>query len=138
MLIVDDHAPMREAIRVCIQRSFPELDVIEAPDGANALKRVEAHRPALVLIKINLPDANGLDVMRAIKMLLPATFIAAISIDTSAHLCSQAVVAGAADIIHSDKLFESLVPFVGAAVTLTNWMNRVKSDSLITAGLPSL
>ncbi|HUR41687.1 MAG TPA: response regulator [Verrucomicrobiae bacterium] len=129
VLIVDDHAPMREAIGVCIKRSFPRLCVIEAPDGATALRHVEAHRPSLVLVDIILPDANGLDLTRDIRKLSPATIVAAISIDTSADMPARAIAAGAADCIGKDKLFESLVPLVGAAVSVMNWMNTPESPS---------
>lgn len=136
VLIVEDHTPMREAIRDCIKSSFPGLSVIEAPDGATALKRVEAHRPSLVLMDINLPDANGLDLTRDIRKLRPTTIVAAISIDTSADMPARAWAAGAAEFIGKDKLFKALVPLVGAAVTLSNWMNGSGSDSSITAESP--
>jgi DNA-binding NarL/FixJ family response regulator len=135
VLIVEDHTPMREAIRACIERSFPGLCVIEAPDGANALKQVEAHRPSLVLMDINLPDANGLDLTRDIAKRRPSTIVAAISIDTSADLPARARAAGAAEFICKDNIFGRLVPLVGAAVMLTNWVND-GSDSSITAELP--
>lgn len=136
VLIVEDHAPMREALRACIEHAFPGLSIVEAPDRATALKGVEAHRPSLVLMDINLPDANGLDLTREILNLWPTAFVAAISVDASADLSARARAAGAVEFISKDKLFHSLVPLVGAAVTLTNWMSGFKSDSMITAESP--
>lgn len=130
VLIVDDHAPMREAIRVCIQRSFPGLCVIEAPDGVTAMRHVEAHRPSLVLMDIDLPDADGLDLTRNIKKLRPSTFVAAISIDTSADMPARASAAGASDYVGKDQLFRALVPLVGAAITLANWMDRIEPGAV--------
>ena len=95
VLIVDDHVPMREAIRACIEHAFPGLPVIEAPDGATALKCAEAHRPCLVLMDINLPDANGLDLTRDILKQWPCTFVAGISIDTGVDLPERVLAAGA-------------------------------------------
>lgn len=132
MLIVEDHAPMREAMRVLIERSFPGLSVIEAPDGATALKVVEAHEPSFVLMDINLPDAHGLDLMRDILKQWPDTFVAAISMDTSADLPERVRAAGALDFIGKDKLFTTLLPLVGAAVTMTNWRKDLESHSAIT------
>ena len=133
VLIVEDHAPMREALRACIARAFPQLSIVEAPDRATALKGVEAHRPLLVLMDINLPDANGLDLTREILNRWPTAFVAAISVDASADLSARAQAAGAVEFISKDKLFHSLVPLVGAAVTLKNWMSSFKSDSMIAA-----
>ena len=132
MLIVEDHAPMRQAIRVCIERSFPGLSVTEAPDGATALKYVEAHCPSLVVMDINLPDSSGLDLTRDILKQWPCTFIAAISIDTSADLAARVRSAGASEFIGKDELFERLLPLVGAAVTLTNWMKGLEFHYAIT------
>ncbi|GAB3479186.1 response regulator [Polaromonas eurypsychrophila] len=136
VLIVEDHAPMREAIRVCIERFYPGLSVIEAPDGATALRYVEAHCPSIVFMDINLPDANGLDLTREILKKWPRTFVAAISIDTSADLPEQVRAAGAVEFIAKDKLFERLLPLVGAAVTLRNWMEDLECQSAITDGSP--
>ena len=132
MLIVEDHAPMREAIRVCIESAFPGLSVIEAPDGVTALKAVEAHGPCLVLMDINLPDVNGLDLTRDILKQWPGTFVAAISIDTSADFCERARAAGAVQFIGKDDLFRTLLPLVGSAVTLRNWMEDLESHCAVT------
>ena len=108
VLIVEDHAPMREAMRVCIEGSFPGLSVIEAPNGATALKYVKAHCPSPALMDINLPDANGLDLTRDILKQWPGTFVAATSIDTSADLSKRA---RAADAVHSSARTISLKRF---------------------------
>lgn len=123
ILIVDDQAPMRDAIRHYIARSFPKLCVIEAPDGAAALEHVKAYHPALVLMDINLPDANGLDLTRDIRKLCPPTVVAAISIDTSAHISAQALAAGAVAFIGKDRLFDELTTLIGGVMTLRSWMN---------------
>ena len=136
VLIVDDHAPMREAIRACIERAFPGLSIVEAPDRATALKGVEAHCPSLVLMDMNLPDANGLDLTREILNRWPAAFVAAISVDASADLSARAQAAGAVEFISKDKLFHSLVPLVGAAIAVTKWMSSFKSDSMIRGEHP--
>lgn len=136
VLIVEDHAPMREAIRVLIERSFPGLVVIEAPDGATALKVVEAHEPSLVLMDINLPDANGLDLTRDIVKQWPGTFVVAISMGTSADLPERVKAAGAVQFIGKDTLFTTLLPLVGAALTMTNWVKGLESPSAITDESP--
>ena len=122
VLIVEDHAPMRTALYDLIRHSFPKLRVIDAYDGASALAHFEAHRPSFVLMDINLPDANGLDLTRTIKKLSPATMVALTSIETNAHIAAQALAANAAAFIGKDKLFDEIVPLIGAAVTLTEWM----------------
>lgn len=135
VLIVEDQAPMRTALYDLIRERFPMLRVVDAYDGATALAHFEAHRPSFVLMDINLPDANGLDLTRTIKRRSPATMVAAISIEANAHIAAQALAAGAAAFICKDRLFEEIVPLISAAVTLTNWMGVSASTSLAADGL---
>ena len=132
VLIIDDHAPIREAISVCIKRSFPGISVIEAPNGATAMKYLEAHCPSLVLMDINLPDANGLDLTRDILKQRPGTFVVVISIDSSSDVTERAQAVGAVQFVGKDQLFASLLPLVGAAVTLANWTKNLESHFDIT------
>ena len=95
VLIVDDEVSIRSALRDLIQSSYPQLQVIDAPDGATARKLFDARRPAVVLVDKNLPDANGIDRTRSIKKLSPTTMVAVISVETNAHIAAQALAAGA-------------------------------------------
>jgi DNA-binding NarL/FixJ family response regulator len=122
VLIVDDEVAIRSALRDLIQTSYPELRVVDAPDGATARKLFDAHRPAVVLVDKNLPDGNGIELTRTIKNLSPATLVAVISIETNAHVAAQAVAAGAVAFVGKDKLFDEIVPLVGAAATLAVWV----------------
>ena len=132
VLIVENHVPMREVIRSCITRSFPDLSIIEVSDGAAAIEYLEAHCPSLVLIDINLPDVDGFDLMRDVLKQWPCTFVAAISIDTNADLTEQVQAVGALEYFGKDKLSTSLLPLVGAAVTLANWAKDLESHFAIT------
>lgn len=65
VLIVDDHAGFRSAARALLQASG--FDVVgEADDGASALAAVQALRPHVVLLDIQLPDMDGFDVAEAL------------------------------------------------------------------------
>lgn len=85
---------------------------------------------------INLPDVNGLDVTRDIVKQWPCTLVAAISIDTSADFCERARAAGAVQFIGKDDLFRTLLPLVGSALTMTNWVKGLESHSAITDESP--
>ena len=66
ILVVDDNPPLRYALgRTLRQHRF---DVIEAGDGATALELAASAQPDLILLDVNLPDINGFDVTRRLKL----------------------------------------------------------------------
>jgi PAS domain S-box-containing protein len=65
ILNVDDYEASRYSrTRILRQAGFT---VVEAATGTEALRLVVAHRPALVVLDVNLPDMSGFDVCRQIK-----------------------------------------------------------------------
>lgn len=65
ILIVDDEPHIRELLAFALGKAG--YATIEAEDGEAALAAVAAHRPALVVLDINMPRLNGLDVCRRIR-----------------------------------------------------------------------
>jgi DNA-binding NarL/FixJ family response regulator len=60
VLVVDDNPGFRARARRWLEAE--EFTVVaEACDGASALDAVRAHRPAVVLLDVQLPDVSGLD-----------------------------------------------------------------------------
>jgi DNA-binding NarL/FixJ family response regulator len=67
VLIVDDHPVFRQGLRRVLE-SEDDLDVVgEVADGAEAIQVIRELRPDVVLLDINLPTLNGLQVARAMK-----------------------------------------------------------------------
>lgn len=65
-LIIEDEAHVRVFLRLLLKECGIE-NVWEASDGAQGLAMVESHQPELVLLDINLPVMNGLEVLRLIQ-----------------------------------------------------------------------
>jgi DNA-binding NarL/FixJ family response regulator len=71
ILIVEDNAPFRQILRESLQTSFPTIAIDEVADGAEALQKVDAFLPDLILMDIQLPGENGLELTRKIKAIYP-------------------------------------------------------------------
>jgi CheY-like chemotaxis protein len=65
VLIADDESSIRLLVHATIESD--DYTVVEAADGAGAWEMIQKLRPALVLLDINMPGRNGLDVLRLIK-----------------------------------------------------------------------
>ncbi len=66
ILIVDDEPPIRRLLRTSV--GSQGFQVIEAGDGRSALAEVGRSRPDLVILDLGLPDMDGLEVIRALRV----------------------------------------------------------------------
>jgi len=66
VVVVDDHPMFREGLRFSLGRSGDIEVVAEAGDGATALTVIRQHRPDVVLMDLNMPALDGLEVTRRI------------------------------------------------------------------------
>jgi CheY-like chemotaxis protein len=65
VVIADDESSMRLLVHATIDSD--DYNVLEASDGTEAWAMVKEHRPALVLLDVQMPGRSGLDVLRLIK-----------------------------------------------------------------------
>ena len=77
ILIVEDNATTRSMMVTALTRA--QYTVLEAPDGATAVRLVAEHEPALVLLDCKLPDMDGFEVGRRLRVLVPSLPIVAIT-----------------------------------------------------------
>src|SRR5438045_8301412 len=67
VLVVDDHALVRRGLSTLIG-SEPDLEVCgEAADPAEALTRLHAHQPDLMIVDLSLQNGHGLDLIRQVR-----------------------------------------------------------------------
>ena len=65
ILVVDDEPSIRAVIRAALERAGHRL--LEAADGAAALRMARSHPPDLIVLDIALPQLSGLKVCRQLK-----------------------------------------------------------------------
>jgi DNA-binding NarL/FixJ family response regulator len=68
VLIVDDHALIREALHAVLKQLKREAIIFEASNSREAMRIVEEHPDiSLILLDINLPDRDGFSVLRELR-----------------------------------------------------------------------
>ncbi len=83
-LIVDGNAAIRWILTEILSVQFPTMIIREAAEGKEALQKVEDLQPNLIFMDIGLPDQNGLELTREIKVRYPNITIVIFSSYTSA------------------------------------------------------
>lgn len=95
ILLVDDHAIVREGYRALLAKQ-PNLKVIaEAADGAKAYRQFKEHRPDLVITDLSLPGISGLELIGRIKQRCAEAKILVFSMHQNPSFALQASRAGA-------------------------------------------
>jgi two-component system nitrate/nitrite response regulator NarL len=67
VLIVDDNASVREAVRQTLDDDRRFLVVAEATSGAEGIDVARKRQPDVVLLDLSMPDASGLDVLPGLR-----------------------------------------------------------------------
>jgi DNA-binding NarL/FixJ family response regulator len=80
LLVVDDHAVMREAMSALLRELDPDLTILEAGNCADALAIADQHPDlGLILLDIQLPGISGLDALVSFRERHPAIPIVVLS-----------------------------------------------------------
>ena len=67
VLVVDDHAIVRQGLRLLLSGETDIEVVGEAADGQMAIQQIRALRPDVVLLDLLMPGMNGIDVLKQLK-----------------------------------------------------------------------
>ena len=109
ILLVDDHPFVREGIRSFLGEQEDMEIVGEAANGNEVLRDASKINPDLVLLDINLPDLNGIEVLRRLTKDSPRIKVLVLSVHNTREYVIQVVKAGARGYILKDAPPEELL-----------------------------
>jgi PAS domain S-box-containing protein len=108
ILIADDHELFRRSLRSLVE-SRPDWRVCgEAADGKEAVERTKELKPDVILLDVSMPEMNGLDAARLIRLNTPETQILIVSQNDAELMQKQALQAGAKGFIQKSKVSQEL------------------------------
>ncbi|TLF51717.1 response regulator transcription factor [Halomonas urmiana] len=96
LMVADDHPLFREAIAAVIEAGLPDSQLLEAESLDEALRQAGACADLdLVLLDLGLPDASGLEGLRALREAYPSLPVAILSADQERRTILEAIDLGA-------------------------------------------
>jgi two-component system, NarL family, response regulator LiaR len=103
VLICDDQDIAREGLQLILETD-PEIQVVAvASDGAEAIEKVDALQPDLVLMDLKMPGVNGIQATQTIKDKYPAIFVLVLTTYDGDAWVFDAVRAGASGYLLKDS-----------------------------------
>ena len=113
-LMIDDHALIREAMRGVLRELCSDSEVLEAADSAEAMALAEQHGDlSLILLDLQLPDRDGLEVLTELRERYPAVAVVMLSASNDRETVIKALDAGAMGFIPKTQSREVLLGALG-------------------------
>ena len=116
VLLVDDHAVVRQGLRSLIERQ-PDMEVVgEAADGREAVDLVRELLPDIVITDITMPNLNGVDATRCIVREFGKVKVLALSVHSNRAFVADMLKAGASGYVLKESSFDELIEAVRVVV----------------------
>ena len=115
VLVVDDHKVVRQGLRVFISVNEDVVLVGEADNGRDAIDRVAALEPDVVLMDLKMPVMDGPTAIEQIRTRFPHVQVVALTSFDDASLAQRAVEAGAIGYLFKDADEDELIAAIRLA-----------------------
>jgi DNA-binding NarL/FixJ family response regulator len=112
LLVVDDHAGVRQTVMALVSTEFPHFRLLEAECAEDALTLCGAEQPDLIVLDITLPGMDGFEATRRIKAAWPAIVIVMHSSSDLPVYRDASLAAGAAAFVGKGRNSRTLLPVI--------------------------
>ena len=108
VLLVDDHAMVRQGLRSLLD-SYTDIEVVgEASNGEEALADMAIQQPEIVVMDVNMPKMNGIEATSAIRSRYPDVNVIGLSVQYGGEMQQAMLKAGAAVLLSKEAAVDQL------------------------------
>lgn len=110
LILADDNPSVLAKLKSLLGSEYDVLAT--APDGKAALEHIRRYRPDVVILDLEMPEMNGLEVTKELSRHLPSPAVLICSVQDDRDIVDAALAAGAAGYITKRKMATELIPAV--------------------------
>jgi DNA-binding NarL/FixJ family response regulator len=116
ILIIDDHAVVREGIRSALENT-ERFHVFQAASKSEAIAQITKIAPDGIIVDINLPDGNGLEIVSWVRSISSTIAIVVLTLNELADFLLASMKAGASSYLHKSAPLSELLSALDFALT---------------------
>lgn len=145
VVIVDDHPIVRAGMRAVLQSTHDICVISEGETGEDALRLFFEHQPDVLVLDVNLPGLNGVEVTRRLHRQDPTAVILILTVHDDSETIFELLEVGATSYVLKVDALETLATAVRAAAQGESWLSpkvagqvvrRALGDMIITSPFP--
>ena len=134
IVLADDHAVVRSGLRLLLERAGGMRVVSEAGDAEAALRTVLGHKPAVLVLDLNMPGPlTSLDAIPRVAEASPGTRVVVLTMQEDPEFARHALRAGAAGYVLKEAADSELVEAVRRAAAGETYLNPRLGAALAAA-----
>ena len=131
ILIADDHAVVRRGLKEILADALPGVIFSEAANGDEALSQLATLKASLLMLDINMPGRNGMDVLRDVKHAYPRLPVIVLSCHPEDQYAVRCLRAGAAAYINKDGAPEELALAIKKILSGGHYISTSLAEKLV-------
>lgn len=138
VLVADDHAIIREGLRVMLGNQ-PDMEVVAvATNGREAIRLVDEHEPNVAVVDISMPELNGIESIQQMMPRHPHLQVVVLSIHETKPYVYRALKAGARGYLVKETAGVEVVDAVRAVYRGERYLSQSIADLLTNASFQNL
>src|SRR5215207_2972288 len=123
VVIADDHTVVRQGLRLLIDNEVGLQVVAEAGTVPDAERLARAHRPAVLVLDLNMPGGSSLEAIPRLREQAPDTAIVVLTMQDDPAFARQALQSGALGFVLKEAADEELLEAIRLAATGDTYLN---------------
>jgi len=135
VLLVDDHAVVRNGLRTVLEASRKATVTGEAATARDGIRLALGGEFDVVVFDLSLPDMSGIEAMKLIHAQRPRLAVVMFSMHAEREYCLRALRAGALGYVTKQGAPEEIIQAVDAAANGRRWVSPSIAEQLIGAAL---